>query len=480
MDSWMNSTGHRANILDSEYRSVGIGCVNVSGTYYWVQCFGVGAADACDQPSDCASTVAKIDYTKQGLDELGSTFNLVPVTPDGSERTWNNDTNLSVESSQRYALTVQPWTWATTFLLDDCVSWTVDSSGTVGLDSNTPTITVKKGGDYTLTASLVGGTWTITRSVSGKVVATLSRLAGGTRYQTMGAVVDVGTWKKGGTAIVASGINFPDALAAATLAGNENAPILLTDPDSLSPEVASRLSSLLPAKVYIMGGTSAVSDTVKSQIGKKVGSGCAVTRIAGSTRYGTALKLLEEASGRSKTLIVATGVNFADALSVSPYAFESGAPIVLSDPGSGLDGDLLDEIHARDFTSSIIVGGTSAVPTKVELQLSDVGILDVARLSGSTRFETSKAIAEYELNHGFKFDGVVFATGINFPDALAAGALAGKSSSPVLLVGQDSDAAVSLAKQYYGQVSAAFVVGGTSAVSDDEALSLASALGMKY
>ena len=104
----------------------------------------------------------------------------------------------------------------------------------------------------------------------------------------------------------------------------------------------------------------------------------------------------------------------------------------------------------------------------------------MARLSGSTRFETSKAIAEYELNHGFKFDGVVFATGINFPDALAAGALAGKSSSPVLLVGQDSDAAVSLAKQYSGQVDAAFVVGGTSAVSDDEALSLASALGMKY
>ena len=63
MDSWMNSSGHRANILDSEYRSVGIGCVNVSGTYYWVQCFGVGAADACDQPSDCASTAAKIDYT---------------------------------------------------------------------------------------------------------------------------------------------------------------------------------------------------------------------------------------------------------------------------------------------------------------------------------------------------------------------------------------------------------------------------------
>ena len=46
------------------------------------------------------------------------------------------------------------------------------------------------------------------------------------------------------TAIIASGSNFPDALAAATLAGDQSAPILLTAPDSLSPEVASRLSSL--------------------------------------------------------------------------------------------------------------------------------------------------------------------------------------------------------------------------------------------
>ncbi|MCC8150258.1 MAG: CAP domain-containing protein, partial [Lachnospiraceae bacterium] len=43
MDSWMNTSGHRANILSSSYKYVGIACVKVSGTaytYYWVQVFG--------------------------------------------------------------------------------------------------------------------------------------------------------------------------------------------------------------------------------------------------------------------------------------------------------------------------------------------------------------------------------------------------------------------------------------------------------
>ncbi len=40
MNAWMNSSGHRANILSSSYKSVGVGCaVDSSGTLYWVQVF---------------------------------------------------------------------------------------------------------------------------------------------------------------------------------------------------------------------------------------------------------------------------------------------------------------------------------------------------------------------------------------------------------------------------------------------------------
>ena len=48
MDGWMNSTGHRNNIMNSGYESVGIGCFYYGGTYYWVQLFGYDAAVTSD------------------------------------------------------------------------------------------------------------------------------------------------------------------------------------------------------------------------------------------------------------------------------------------------------------------------------------------------------------------------------------------------------------------------------------------------
>lgn len=46
MDMWMNSEGHRANILGQGYASIGIGCYTEGGHYYWVQCFGFDDAAA--------------------------------------------------------------------------------------------------------------------------------------------------------------------------------------------------------------------------------------------------------------------------------------------------------------------------------------------------------------------------------------------------------------------------------------------------
>ena len=39
MDRWMNSEGHRANILNGDFSEVGFGCVVVNGNGYWVQIF---------------------------------------------------------------------------------------------------------------------------------------------------------------------------------------------------------------------------------------------------------------------------------------------------------------------------------------------------------------------------------------------------------------------------------------------------------
>jgi uncharacterized protein YkwD len=45
MNMWMNSSGHKANILSSDSKSIGIGCFNYNGVNYWVQCFGEDEAE---------------------------------------------------------------------------------------------------------------------------------------------------------------------------------------------------------------------------------------------------------------------------------------------------------------------------------------------------------------------------------------------------------------------------------------------------
>ncbi len=40
MNSWMNSSGHKANILKDKYTAIGVGCYQSGGRLYWVQLFG--------------------------------------------------------------------------------------------------------------------------------------------------------------------------------------------------------------------------------------------------------------------------------------------------------------------------------------------------------------------------------------------------------------------------------------------------------
>ena len=58
MNMWMNSQGHRANILSAGFSSIGIGCICIDGGYYWVQCFGTegGTAVSADAYQDAVNT----------------------------------------------------------------------------------------------------------------------------------------------------------------------------------------------------------------------------------------------------------------------------------------------------------------------------------------------------------------------------------------------------------------------------------------
>ena len=116
-------------------------------------------------------------------------------------------------------------------------------------------------------------------------------------------------------------------------------------------------------------------------------------------------------------------MSFADALSISPFAYVKKAPIFLSNPVTGLNSATKQAIQNGGFKTVIIVGGPIAVPSTVEADLfsgaSDIEV--VTRLYGANRYVTSAAIALYSIDHSdgaLDYNKIVTATWLNFPDDL--------------------------------------------------------------
>jgi putative cell wall-binding protein len=90
------------------------------------------------------------------------------------------------------------------------------------------------------------------------------RIAGANRYATSAAIASA-FWLATRAAFVATGQNFPDALAAASPAARVDAPMLLVGSGVPAP-IDAELRRLMPFRLYVLGGTGVVSDGVMAQV----------------------------------------------------------------------------------------------------------------------------------------------------------------------------------------------------------------------
>jgi putative cell wall-binding protein len=235
---------------------------------------------------------------------------------------------------------------------------------------------------------------------------------------------------------IATGESFPDALAMGPAAATLDAPLLLVAPNSIPGPTAAELQRLNPGSIVIGGGVGAVSASVQQQLAAYTSG--PVTRISGTNRYSTAAKMSQAYfSPGVGTVYVTTGANFPDALSAGAAAAAGGrnpVPVLLAN-GSGLPGEVAAELIRLDPNRVVIVGGTGVVSPAVEAQIQGLGVPDVDRIGGSNRYATSAAVAASVFSSGQT--SVLLATGQNYPDALAAVALAGKLGAPLLLTEAD-------------------------------------------
>ena len=183
-----------------------------------------------------------------------------------------------------------------------------------------------------------------------------------------------------------------------------------------------------------------------------------IERLAGSSREETAIEVSKHMFDKgADTVIIASGLNTADALAAGPLSVEEWAPILLVT--GKVSKELKADIERLDPEKIIIVGGQSSVSSdqEQELRVNDAKFI---RLAGDDRFATSVEIAKY-----LNYDKLVLAEGFRSVDALSVSGYAANNKMAILL--SKTEALPKVVEEYIENsgISHVEIVGGGSAVS---------------
>ena len=205
-------------------------------------------------------------------------------------------------------------------------------------------------------------------------------------------------YRDGAKTVVLTGFSGEvDALTGTLLAGAKKGPLLITRKDKLSQITKTELKRLKAKTVYIIGGTSVVSESVETELEK---AGYAVRRIQGSNRNATAVAVAKEVKRSvAKHVFLALGKMpnpkdaLADALAIGPVSIMKNSPVLLTETNK-LPAETIAAMKDLGVERVTIVGGTSAISNDVEVELRRN--YTVNRVAGNSREKTALAIADAE------------------------------------------------------------------------------------
>ncbi|WP_370376544.1 cell wall-binding repeat-containing protein [Catenulispora sp. GAS73] len=180
-------------------------------------------------------------------------------------------------------------------------------------------------------------------------------------------------------------------------------------------------------------------------------------RLGGGDRVATAIAVADHAYGpaataKAKVAVLSRSDNYADALAGNALAAQKGGPLLLTggaklDPSVGAElGKLLPK-----GSTVYVLGGDQALSPQVEAGIRALG-LTPKRLAGADRFETATKIAAEVSPHPHT---VLVATGVNAPDALAAGAAAATDPNGGVVLLSDDKVLPAATKAYLAHVNPA-------------------------
>ena len=171
------------------------------------------------------------------------------------------------------------------------------------------------------TVYILGGTKAVSEDMEkGLNDCTVKRLWGDTRYETNIEILKEADVKDE-EMIVCTGKDFADSLSASAA----KLPILLVK-SKLTDGQKTYLATLSGQKFDIIGGTSAVTTSIESELRNYR----ATERIGGRTRYETSVLVAERFCADSEKAVLAYSVNYPDGLCGGPLAISMNAPLILT------------------------------------------------------------------------------------------------------------------------------------------------------
>ncbi len=200
------------------------------------------------------------------------------------------------------------------------------------------------------------------------------------------------------------------------------------------------------------------------------------TRIAGANRYETAVKVSQQSFKSPQAVVfVASGENFADALSAGPAAAISEAPILLV-PKNSLPSVVVTELQRLKPQAIAVIGGTGAISDANKTAIAKYAPAgQTQRIFGANRYATAEEVAM-----GFDpgINVAYVASGENFADALGGGAAAAAEQGALLLTAKSTLPVETKRALQYLKPKAVVILGGTGAVAPAVATAIKSATGL--
>ncbi len=305
----------------------------------------------------------------------------------------------------------------------------------------------------------------------------VDRIWGADRYETSTAAAARFVAEAGGSvdaAVVVPGVDWPDAVIAAGLAGSLNAPVLLSPPGGLSAGALVMLEQAGVSQVVVIDGAGSLRPEALSALGRRFasvevlsGDGPAALSARAAYRAGVPGGMGE----LGRTAILANSDVFVDAMVAGPVAWRGRHPVLLTS-SDALDSKVRAAAVGLGVRHVVIMGGPSAISQAVEDELIALKI-SITRVGGDTRFGTARMLAgfveaAYASASGdvcFSPQAVGVATARSPFDALSAAPLLGRRCSPLLL--SDVSGADPSTVTWVRQLARAVTVfGGTAAVSE--------------